>query len=103
MYIQKLPFNIDWKRKTMHVYLDNDEAQKIEIDNEGSGILLVEMFKAMQIGTLKRFFQELKTLVSNEQFIAILSMWGNSLAIKIGVLSDLLQNRELAKAVISLG
>lgn len=103
MYNNTIGFNIDWKRKTMYAYLDNDEAVKIDIDDEGNGVLSVELFKTIQIGSLKRFIEELKTLVSKEQMVAILTMWGNSSAIKLGVLADLLQDRELAKAVIRLG
>ena len=104
MLVQTLPFHIDFKRKTFVVYHENDEAEQITVDNEGAGILSIEMFKSINVGALKGFIAELKEHLAPDQVQAILQLWGNSNAIRLSIVTDLLGgDRLLAKTILRLG
>lgn len=104
MLVQTLPFHIDFKRKTFVVYHENDESEYIAIDSEGAGVLSIEIFKSINVGALKGFIAELKDHLAPDQVQAILQLWGNSNAIKLSIVSDLLGgDRLLAKTILRLG
>lgn len=104
MLVQKLPFYIDFKHKTMYLYHENNEAEQVSIDNEGAGVLTLDMFKSVDLAALKGFVSELKEIVDVSQMQAILQLWGNSNAIKLSVVCDVLNgDRVLAKNVLRLG
>lgn len=103
MYTEKLQFNIDWKRKTLHVYQENDETQQINIDEEGNGVLALGLFKIIDIGSLKLFMKHIEEILTKEQKQKVLFLWGNATAIKLGAMADTIGDRLLAKEVITIG
>ena len=104
MLLQELIIGIDWKRKTLHIYHDNDEAEEVVIDEKGSGVLKLEMFKALNVASLKDFMEELETLLTKDQLQCVFQHWGNSSMI---MLSDVIGrgaiDRITAKEILALG
>jgi hypothetical protein len=102
MLLTKLPFGIDWKHKTCHIYHDNDEAEQITIDENGNGELLLDMFKSLDLTPLKGFIEELNELLTKEQKQAIFQLWGNSKQIMLSDMNRIV-DRILAKQILGLG
>jgi hypothetical protein len=104
MLVQKIPFNIDFKRKTFYLYHDDDSAEQIVIDKDGSGELLLDMFKSLNMAPLKGFIEELNDILTEEQIQAVFLLWGNANQIMI---SDVVgrggMDRLTAKKLLDLG
>lgn len=104
MYIEQLHGFIDWKRQTFHIYHENGEAQKIEVNEEGEVVLEVSMFKQVNLGALKGFIEKLSEILSKDQIQTMFQLWGNSNAIKISIVTASLDgDRLLAKRILQLG
>jgi len=105
-YVDKLKANIDWKRKSMHIYLNdiNGTAIKLEIDEEGYCDLESVWFKTIEVNNkLQGFINDLKEYVSKDQLESILCLWGTSNAIKASNMTEVLQDKLLTKKIIGLG
>jgi len=105
-YVDKLKANIDWKRKSMHIYLDdiNGTAIKLEINEEGYCDLESVWFKTIEVtNKLQGFIEALKEYVSKDQLESILCLWGTSNAIKASNMTEVLQDKLLTKKIIGLG
>lgn len=102
MLAQKLPFGIDWKHKTFYIYHDNDEAEQIIVDENGSGELLLDMFKLLNMKPLREIIDQIDELVTKEQRQSIFQLWGNSNQIMLSDMTRIV-DRTLAKKILALG
>ena len=105
-YTEKLSFNIDWKRKTFILHLDDGTALPIKVDDDAivSGYIELESFKELNLGTLTGFTESLREILSKDQMALFFEICGNSSAIKISSVAMLFNgDRALAKKALDLG
>lgn len=104
MLVTKLAFHIDFKHKTFHIYHENGESEKVVINNEGGGELILDMFKSVDVGALKGLIADLNEVLDKSQVQGVLHLWGNSNAIKLSTVTDILNgDRVLAKHILRIG